>query len=163
MASLGDMLFLLVTFAVLLVLVGKFAWKPVTKMMDTRADKINNDLDYAENARTEAQALQEKRQAELKNSQADAVKIVSQAKENGEKQRQQLVDAAHTEVATLKANAQQDIAQQKQDALNSAKDDVAELSLAIAGKIIGKELNADDQQTLIDSYIKGLGDANGTH
>ncbi|KRL53391.1 F0F1 ATP synthase subunit B [Lacticaseibacillus manihotivorans] len=163
MASLGDMLFLLVAFAVLMVLVGKFAWGPVTKMMGERSDKINNDLDYAENARTEAQALAEKRQAELKNSQADAVKIVSTAKQNGEKQRQEIVDAAHAEVATLKSNAQQDIAQQKADALNSAKDDVAELSLAIATKIIGKELNADDQQALIDGYIKGLGDVNGTH
>lgn len=163
MASLGDMLFLLVTFAVLIGLVSKFAWKPVTKMMGERADKINNDLDYAENARTEAQALAEKRQAELKNSQADAVKIVSTAKQNGEKQRQEIVDAAHAEVATLKSNAQQDIAQQKADALNSAKDDVAELSLAIATKIIGKELNADDQQALIDGYIKGLGDVNGNH
>ncbi|WP_461215538.1 F0F1 ATP synthase subunit B [Lacticaseibacillus sp. GG6-2] len=163
MASLGDMLFVLVAFIVLLLLVSKFAWGPVTKMMGERAGKINNDLDYAENARTEAQALAEKRKAELKNSQADAVKIVSQAKENGEKQRQQLVDAAHTEVATLKTNAQQDIEQQRADALNSAKDDVAELSLAIASKIIGKELDATDQQALIDSYIKGLGDANGTH
>ncbi|WP_390409806.1 F0F1 ATP synthase subunit B [Lacticaseibacillus jixiensis] len=163
MASLGDMLFLLVTFICLIALVAKFAWKPVTKMMSERATKINNDLDYAENARTEAQALAEKRQAELKNSQADAVKIVSTAKENGEKQRQSIVDAANQEVTTLKQNAQQDIAQQRKDALNSAKDDVAELSLAIASKIIGKELDADDQQSLIDSYIKGLGDANGTH
>ena len=158
MASLGDTLFLLLTFAVLLFFVGKFAWGPVTKMMSERSDKINNDLDYAENARTEAQALAEKRQAELKNSQADAVKIVSTAKQNGEKQRQEIVDAAH-----LKSTAQQDIAQQKADALNSAKDDVAELSLAIATKIIGKELNADDQQALIDGYIKGLGDVNGNH
>ncbi len=85
------------------------------------------------------------------------------AKENGEKQRQELVQAAHNEVATLKANAQQDIAQERTDALNSAKNDVAEISLAIATKILGKELKAEDQQALIDDYIKGLGDANGSH
>lgn len=163
MVTLGDMLFLLVTFAVLLFLVGKFAWGPVTKMMAKRQNKIEHDLDYAESSRNEAEQLAAKRQAELQNSQADAVKIVNTAKENGEKQRQKLMDQANNDVATLKKNAQQDIAQQRQDALTSAKDDVAEISLAIATKIIGKELNADDQQALIDSYIKNLGDANGSH
>lgn len=163
MVTIGDMLFLLVTFAVLLVLVGKFAWKPVTKMMNTRQEKITGDLDYAEQSRQEATDLAAQRQKELQSSQADAVKIVNTAKENGEKQRQQLVSDAQTEVATLKKNAEQDIAQERQDALNGAKDDVAELSLAIAQKIISKELNADDQKQLIDSYIEGLGDGNGSH
>lgn len=161
MASLGDTLFLIVTFAVLMVLVGKFAWGPVTKMMDERANKINDDLDYAADARKEAQQLADERQAALKNSQEEAVKIVQTAKENGEKQRSQLVHAAQEEVATLKHNATQDIAQERQDALTNAKNDVAALSLAIATKIIEKELQPADQQALIDGFIKGLGDANG--
>ncbi|MFD1430475.1 F0F1 ATP synthase subunit B [Lacticaseibacillus mingshuiensis] len=161
MATLGDTLFLVATFVVLLILVGHFAWKPVTKIMTERQTKVDGDLDYAENARNEAQTLQAKREAELKNSRADAVKIVNTAKENGEKQRQQMLDTTTQEVATLKQNASADIAQERQDALASAKDDVAELSVAIATKIIGKELNAADQQALIDDYIKGLGDANG--
>ncbi|WP_262314768.1 F0F1 ATP synthase subunit B [Lacticaseibacillus parakribbianus] len=159
----GDMLFTIVTFAVLLVLVGLVAWKPVTAIMLARQEKIEGDLDYADNARKEAKELAEKRQAELKNSKADAVKIVNTAKENGEKQRQELVSAAKSEADTLKLNAHKDIAQERQDALNNAKNDVADLSLAIAKKIIGKELDADTQSELIDSYIKDLGDANGSH
>ncbi|WP_125702958.1 F0F1 ATP synthase subunit B [Lacticaseibacillus daqingensis] len=159
----GDMLFTIVTFAVLMVLVAIFAWGPVTKIMAQRQEKIEGDLDYADNARQEAKELAEKRQAELKNSKADAVKIVTTAKENGEKQRQELVSAAKSEAETLKANAAKDIAQERQDALNDAKNDVADLSLAIAKKIIGKELDADTQKELIDSYIKDLGDANGSH
>ncbi|KRO17623.1 F0F1 ATP synthase subunit B [Lacticaseibacillus saniviri] len=163
MAELGDMLFLIVTFAVLMFAVGKVAFKPVSKMMTDRQDKITNDLDYADNARKEAADLAAQRQDELKNSQADALKIVNSAKENGEKQRQALLTQAQTEVSTLKQNAQTDIDQAKQDALADAKNVVAELSLAIATKIIGKELSASDQQQLIDDYIKGLGDTNGTN
>ncbi|WP_225047094.1 F0F1 ATP synthase subunit B [Lacticaseibacillus kribbianus] len=159
----GDMLFTVFTFAVLLVLVGLVAWKPVTAIMAARQEKIESDLDYADNARQEAKELAAKRQAELKNSKADAVKIVNTAKENGEKQRQELVSAAKSEAETLKTNAHKDIAQERQDALNNAKNDVADLSLAIAKKIIGKELDADTQAELINSYIKDLGDANGSH
>lgn len=156
--ELGDMLFTLVTFIVLMLLVGKFAWGPVTKMMAKRQDKITGDLDYADKSRADAQKLLDKRQSELKNTQAEAVTIVNTAKANGEKQSKEIVAKAHDEATSLKAKAQDDIAQAKQDALNGARDQVADLSVTIASKIIGKELNADDQQALIDKYIKGLGD-----
>ncbi|WP_155286002.1 F0F1 ATP synthase subunit B [Lacticaseibacillus zhaodongensis] len=156
--ELGDMLFTLVTFIVLMLLVGKYAWGPVTKMMAKRQDKITDDLDYADKSRAEAQELLNKRQSELKNTQAEAVSIVNTAKANGEKQSKEIVAQAHAEASDLKAKAQDDIAQAKQDALNGARDQVADLSVTIASKIIGKELNADDQQALIDDYIKGLGD-----
>ena len=56
-----------------------------------------------------------------------------------------------------KEKAQADIEQQKKDALADSKNDVADLSIEIASKIIKKSLNADDQKALIDSYIEGLG------
>lgn len=156
--ELGDTLFGIMTFIVLMLLVGKFAWKPVTAMMAARQDKISDDLDYADKSRNEAAALLEKRQSELKNTQSEAVAILNTAKENGEKQSKEIVAAAHAEASDIKTKAQQDIAQAKQDALNGARDQVADISLTIASKMIGKSLKADDQQALIDDYIKGLGD-----
>ena len=80
--ELGDFLFGLVTFICLMLLVGKFAWKPVTKMMNDRQSKITGDLDYADKSKNEAKELLEKRQGELKNTQAEAVSILN----NKEKQ-----------------------------------------------------------------------------
>lgn len=156
--ELGDFLFGLVTFICLMLLVGKFAWKPVTKMMNDRQSKITGDLDYADKSKNEAKELLEKRQGELKNTQAEAVSILNTAKANGEKQSKEIVASAHEEASSIKNKAQSDIAQAKADALNGARDQVADLSVTIASKIIGKSLNADDQQALIDDYIKGLGD-----
>ena len=62
---------------------------------------------------------------------------------------------------TLKDNAKKDIEQQRQEAMSGIKNDVAELSIEIASKIIQKELNAEDQKALVDSYIEGLGKQNG--
>ncbi|WKF84816.1 F0F1 ATP synthase subunit B [Lacticaseibacillus pantheris] len=154
----GDMLFDLATFIVLMVLVGKFAWGPVTKMMAKRQEKITGDLDYADQAKSDADKLLAQRQSELQNTQAEAVSIVNTAKTNGQKQSKAIVDAAHKDAADLKTKAAAEIAQSKQDALNGARDQVADLSITIASKIIGKELKAEDQQSLIDDYIKGLGD-----
>ncbi|MFC6171250.1 F0F1 ATP synthase subunit B [Loigolactobacillus jiayinensis] len=157
----GDLLFYAISFIILIALVKHFAWGPVTKMMDERANKISGDLDYAEKSRNEATELAAKRQAELDKSQTEATGIVTTARQNGEKQRQTIMDQAQTDAATLKANAQKDIVQERADALKSAQNDVAALSIEIASKIIQKELNATDQKALIDSYIEGLGKQNG--
>jgi F-type H+-transporting ATPase subunit b len=156
--SLGDTLFGLVVFIVLVILVGHFAWGPVTKMMASRQDKITSDLDYADQSRDEADKLLAQRKDELKSTQSEAASIITNAKTNGENQSKKIVADAHAEAADLKSKAESDIAQAKQDALNDARDQVADLSVAIASKIIGKELSASDQQSLIDDYIKGLGD-----
>ncbi|MDT6981012.1 F0F1 ATP synthase subunit B [Levilactobacillus zymae] len=153
----GDSLFYLVCFILLMWLIKIFAWGPVTKMMQDRSDKIANDIDSAEKSRTDAAELVTKRQQALNGSRAEAATIVQDAKSNGQQQREQIVAQAQTDAQTLKVNAQKDIAQEREDALASARNDVADLSIAIASKIIQRELNADDQKALIDSYIEGLG------
>lgn len=163
MMALGDTLVLVLSFAVLMLLVGKFAWGPVSDIMAKRQEKIDTDLDYAENAREEAETLAKQRQEALQHSQQDAVQIVATAKANGEKQRQTMLDQAQSEVTKLKQNAQASIESDRQTAMEQAKNDVAELSLAIASKIMAKELSAADQQSLIDDYIKGLGETHGTN
>lgn len=158
----GDFLFYLIMFIIMLLIVKHFAWGPVTKMMDKRATKISNDIDSAEKARKEAEGLAAKRQTALENSRTEAAGIIDRAKQNGEQQKASIVNAANEEVKTMKANAKKDIQQEKQDALSSVKNDVAELSIEIASKIIRKELTADDQKALVDSYIEGLGKQNET-
>ena len=161
-AYLGDSLFVLVVFIILVALVGKFAFGPVSKMMQDRSDKITNDLDNAARSREDAAKLAAQRATELKNSKSEAVEIVNTAKRNGEKQREGMVTLAQEEVQTLKQNAKKDIEQSRLDALNSARDDVAQLSIEIASKLIKKELSVTDQKSLINSYIEGLDKQNET-
>lgn len=153
----GDFLFYLATFLILMALIKHYAWGPITEMMDKRAKKITDDLDNAKKQRDDAEALAQKRQAQLDQSHAQAAQIVDRAKQNGEQQRSKIVAAANLEAKTLKQNAQKDIDQQRKEALANVKADVAELSVEIATKVIGKELTAKDHQALVDSYIEGLG------
>lgn len=159
---LGDSLFVLVVFIILVALVGKFAFGPVSKMMQERSNKITNDLDSAAQSREDAAKLAAQRATELKNSKSEAVEIVNTAKQNGEKQREGMITLAQEEVQTLKQNAKKDIEQSRLDALNSARDDVAQLSIEIASKLIKKELSVADQKSLINSYIEGLDKQNET-
>lgn len=153
----GDMLFYIISFVILLLLVKKFAWNSIVKMMQDRAEKIANDIDSAEESRKKASELAQTRQSELKNSRQEAVGIINDAKQDGETRRTQIVETAQNDAQALKEAAQKDAQQARQDALKSAQNDIASLSVEIASKIISKELNADDHKALIDSYIEGLG------
>ncbi|WP_462394219.1 F0F1 ATP synthase subunit B [Lentilactobacillus parabuchneri] len=153
----GDMLFVMLTFLVLMWLIKLVAWKPVTKMMQDRSDKIVNDIDSAKESRTKAAELAQKRQAELDKTRDDANRIINNAKQTGQRQREQIVEDARNEASNLKSSAEKDIEQQRQEALANSRKDVASLSIEIASKIISKELNEDDQKGLVDSYIEGLG------
>lgn len=157
----GDFLFYLLLFVVLMALVGHFAWNPVQNMLQKRADKIANDLDSAEGARLKAEKLAKQREDALSDSHNEANQIVTRAKDNAEQQRSAIVQKANEDVTSLKSHAQEDISRQKQEALAGVRNDVAQLSIEIASKIIEKELTVDDQKELIDKYIEGLGKQNG--
>ncbi len=84
----GDMLFVMISFLVLMWLVKIVAWKPITKMMQNRSDKIASDIDSAKESRTKAADLAEKRQTELQKTREDANGIINTAKQNGQEQRE---------------------------------------------------------------------------
>lgn len=156
----GDMVYIAVSFIILMCLIKLVAWKPVTKMMKDRSDKIANDIDSAEKSRADATKLAEQRQTELASTRQEASTIISEAKQTGQKQSDKIVEDAQNNAASMKVAAEKDIEQQRQEALANSKKDVASLSIEIASKIISKDLNSDDHKALVDSYIEGLGKHN---
>ena len=138
--------------------VKHFAWGPVTKMMEERRQKVISDLDQAESDRKKAELLANQREAALKDSKQEATQILSTAKSNAEKTKNNIISQADQEAAAIRKRASEDAAQAKTDALNEARDQVADISVAIAEKVISKNLSAADQKDLVDQFIKGLND-----
>lgn len=150
------------SFTILLALLKKFAWGPISEIMKKREDQIANDLDSAEQARIKAAKLEEERQVKLMSSQSEAAEIIKSAKDSGETSRQKILTETKDEVSRLKEKAQADIQLEKEAALTGVKDDVADLSLQIAAKILNKELTPQAHESLINDYIEGLGSQNET-
>ncbi|WP_105957132.1 F0F1 ATP synthase subunit B [Apilactobacillus quenuiae] len=158
--AIGNIIFTAIVFIVLMALIKHYAWKPLSDVMAKRADKISNDISSAEKSRKDAEELAKKREVALSKSRDDANDIINNAKDSAQKQSEQIVSEARNDAQSVKASAQKDIEQERKDALANTKDDVANLSVEIASKIIQKELKSDDQKALIDSYIEGLGKQN---
>ena len=153
---LGNMLFIIISFLVLMVILKKVAYGTLTKVLDERAAKISSDIDSAEKARQEAEKLAAQRQSELADTRQQATKVVADAKASAQKQSEALLAAASERATLINQQAQTDAEKLKEDAISNAKDDVAALSVAIASKLMQKELSLDDQQALIDAYISDL-------
>ena len=155
-----SLFFVLFSFVLLMVLIKKFAWGPVSNMLEERAKKIAGDLDNAEADRIKASKLVKEQEDLLANSRTEATTTVRKAKETAEKEAHDIVLNAHEEGRRYLEQAKREIEREREVMIEAAKNEVADLSIQIAEKIIKKELDPATHQELINSYIEGLGSQN---
>ena len=102
--------------------------------------------------------MQSEYQAKLGDAQAASERIVKEAVSRGQAREEEIIRQANAEASAIMDKAAADIALEKKKAINDAKDEISDLALAIAGKVVGRELSAADQSDLVDAFIDGLGD-----
>lgn len=151
-------LFTLVNFLLVLYVGKKFLYGPILKIINDRQQEIDDLYADAGNAKKEAQALQAEYQEKLSAAQATSERMVKEAVARGQAREEEILRKANQEAAAIMDKAAADIAQEKKKALNDAKNEIADLSLAIAGKVVERELNEADQTDLIDRFIDRLGE-----
>ena len=154
--TIGNILFVSISFLLLVLCVKKFAWGNITKILDERSERISNDLDSAEQSRIQAEELQIQREDELKRARQDSIQIINDAKDTASKSGQQIINTAKQDAVELQQKAKREIAADKEKAYREVKNDIAAMSLEIATKIMNKELDEKTHQALIDSCIEGL-------
>ncbi|GAK14488.1 F0F1 ATP synthase subunit B [Geomicrobium sp. JCM 19039] len=150
----GTIIYSVAAFSVLMFVIGKFALKPLMGVMEKRQNQVNDDLDNAEKSRVEAEKYLEQQREELKAARVQAQETLEQASKMSEQQSREVLENAKQEAERIKEAAVQDIEREKEQALESVRDQVASLSVAIATKVIEKELDEKEQQKLIDSYLE---------
>ena len=136
----------------------KFLFKPIMKMIQERQKEIDDLYSDANAAKADAQAMQSEYQAKLGDAQATSERIVKEAVSRGQAREEEIIRQANAEASAILDKANADIAMEKRKAINDAKDEISDLALAIAGKVVGRELSAADQSDLVDAFINGLGD-----
>ena len=137
----------------------KFLFKPVMKIIADRQAEIDGLYADADKAKSEAAAMEAEYKEKLSNAQATSERMVKEAMARGQSREEEIIRNANAEAAAILDKAAADIAQEKKKAINDAKDEISDLALAIAGKVVGKSLNGADQTKLVDEFIDGLGDA----
>ena len=154
----GDIIFQLFIFIVLMVLLKKFAWGPLMGIMKQREEHVAGEISAAEQSRVEAKKLLEEQRSLLKEARSEAQVLIENAKKQGDIQREEIIAVSRTEAERMKESARLEIEQQKEKAVAAIREQVAQLSVLIASKVIEKELNAADQDKLINEYIQEAGE-----
>lgn len=147
----------LAAFAVLFVLLAKFAFPPITKMLDERAEKIRESLEKAEDTRIEAERLLEEYRQQMAEARAEAAKVIEQGRTVAENMKAEILAKAREEAEAEKAKALEAIKAERAAAVAELQAKVAELSVAVAGKIIGEQLTPAEHEALIERYIAEVG------
>lgn len=143
----------------LVLYVGKrFLYGPVLKMIQDRQKEIDTLYADAGDARQQAQNYRDEYQLKLSEAQETGDRIVKEAVTRAQGREEEILAKANQDAAAIMAKASADIALEKKKAMNDAKNEISGLAMAIAAKVVGRELGDTDQAGLIDRFIEELGD-----
>lgn len=142
------------TFAVLLVVLGKFAWKPVMRAMEARERLVADLIAKAQAQQADSQRLLEDYQQRLEQVDQEAAKRLEEARRNAETARAQIMATARTEAEKAIQQATADIDAARRQALEDLYRYAAELATDAAGKIMRKELTPQDQRRLVADSLE---------
>ena len=151
-------LFVLLNTLTIFFVAKKFLFVPVTKIIEDRQKEIDDMYASADQAQTEAKALQTQYEQKLTAAVQTGEQLVKEAVARGQSREEEILRRANREAAAILEKANADIAQEKKKAINDAKDELSVIALAIAGKVVGRELTDADQSQLVDSFIGELGE-----
>ena len=150
-------LFTLANTIALIIVMKKFLWKPVLKMIEDRQQEIDTMYSDAGQAKDSALAMEQEYKEKLSAGQATSDRMVREAVSRAQGREEEILRQASMEAAAIKERASADIAQEKKKAINEAKDEISDMAMAIAERIVGRELNDKDQSALVDTFIEELG------
>ena len=151
-------LFTLLNTLAVIIVGTKFLFKPVMKMIRDRQQEIDDLYADANTAKANAETMQAEYQVKLDNAQATSERIVKEAVSRGQAREEEIIRQANADASAIMDKASADIAMEKKKAINDAKDEISDLAMAIAEKVVGRELKAADQADLVDAFIDGLGE-----
>ena len=152
-------LFVLLNTLTIFFVAKKFLFVPVMNIIAERQKEIDDLYSDAGAARDKAQALQAEYTAKLSNAQSESDRIIKDAVVRAQRREEDILRQAGIEAQAIVDKAVADAALEKKKAINDAKDEISGISMAIAEKVVERQLTAADQHKLIDQFINDLGDA----
>ena len=155
--NVGNAIWTLAIFLLVVLILGKFAWGPVLALLQERERFIHKALSDAKHDREEAEARLKEYAAKVQSGRAEAAAIVDEARRDAEKLREDLKQRARIEAETMVQNAERQITLQTQRAIQEIRREAVDLSVAIASKIIQRNITKEDNQRLIDEAIRQVG------
>ncbi len=153
----GLFIWTILTFLILLALLAKFAWRPLLQALQSREESIRKALDDAQQAKVELERLHQESAQIIAKARQEADAIITRSRGDGDRLREELRQKARTEAEGIVRSAERQIQAETARALQQIRHEAADLSVAIASKIIQRNISKEDNERLIDETLKQLG------
>jgi len=152
----GLTLWTAITFLLLILVLSKYAFGPIVRMLDERERTIRDAIDQAKKEREEAERLLAQQKESLVKAQREAAELAKRSQQEMEAFRQQLTAQARKEADDLVVAARKSIEEERGKAVAQLRAEVADLAIAAAGRIVKSGLDEKAQRQLVDEYIRDL-------
>lgn len=141
-----------------LFLFKKLFWDKILNILDQRRQAADQEISDAKAAHAEADAIKATYEENMRQAKEKADSILMNAQKTATLRSEEIIGQAQAAAAQIKSKASADIALEKKKAINDAKNEISGLAMAIAGKVVARELTTADQAGMIDRFIDELGD-----
>ena len=141
-----------------LLIVKIFFLDKIKAVLDKRREAADKQIADAEAAKSEAAAIKQTYEENMRQAKTKADDMILSAQKTAAQRSEEIISQAQKQAAQIKTKAASDIEMEKKKAINEAKNEISELAMAIAGKVVARELNDADQDGMIDRFIEELGD-----
>lgn len=149
-----------INFLILIFLLSKFLFKPLAAFLADRSAGIQKSLAEAKAAHEAAAQAQADYRAQMREAQREIAAIREQGQREVEAERQRLLQASRAEAERLVAQAKAEIEAETKRAKASLRDEAAGIAVAVAERLLGRSVNADDERRLAERYVREVGGTN---
>ena len=149
-----SLLFSIITFAVLFFILYHFFFKKVHDFMVQRENEVRSDIENAAESRRQAEATLERYNEQIAGAENEGREIIKQARDNAKDQAQGIIDDANDKAREIIEHSQEQIRRERFDARKKLREEVGELAVLAAGRIMEKEISADDHEDIISRVIE---------
>ena len=143
-----------VAFALVLFILNKFAFPKLRESVEARENQIKSDLEAAENAKTEAENEKRQYQQQIADARGEANRLVEEARQQAEQVRKDIIAKAEKEAEQITARAQESIEAERSRTVQELQGTIADMSIQLAEKVVGRSIDAASQREMVDAYIK---------
>lgn len=153
------LIFTWINMVIMFIVIKKLLFKPVLKILSQRQSQITTMYDEANTENAKAHALAKEYDEKISVAKDEAGEIIKSATITAQRREEEIVTQAKEKAVAMAERAQIEIEQEKKKAYGEIKGEIAEISVAIAEKMVEREINAKDHEALISQFIKNVGEA----
>jgi F-type H+-transporting ATPase subunit b len=149
----GLIFWTVVTFLILLFVLKKVAWKPILTALDQREASIRESIERAEKARAEAQKILDENKSNLARAEDESRRLIEQSREYAEKMKSQILQEGKEQSKKIFEDAAAEIERRKDAAFNELKNQIADIALQAAEKLLNEKLDPLTNKKIANKYI----------